>query len=56
MVVQGPHVAVRFFETLVYDDGSAHDMVDGAFLRFDDHGKIAVFHDVFSGRDPVSTT
>lgn len=55
MVVEGSHVAVRFFETLVYDDGSAHDMVDGAFIRFDDHGKIATFHDVFSGRDPVRT-
>ena len=55
MVVEGSHVAVRFFETLVYDDGSVHDMVDGAFIQFDDHGKIAAFHDVFSGGDPVRT-
>ena len=53
LVVEGPRVAVRFFETLVYADGSRHEMVDGAFLQFDEHGKIAVFDDVFSGRDPV---
>ena len=53
ILCEGQRVAVTYRETLTYQDGSIHNLVDAAFFELDANGKITWFFDVFNGSDLV---